>query len=234
MIKVDFDRPGVWARLLREALRLMASAESTIGGASWTLGGGTVLMLRYDHRASKDIELFVPDPQYLGYVTPRLSSVAESISSNYEESAEAVKLICAQGEIDIVVATPLTKPSFEVCAFQGRAINVETTAEILAKKMWHRGNMATARDLFDLCAIADFEPEAIQVAGPAMLRHGAQFLRQLEQREEYLSVQFAQIDSRAFRKSYAACVLQAQSLLRPLLARSSPRATASPPVNGPP
>jgi hypothetical protein len=219
MIKVDFDRPGVWVRLLRKALRLMASVESMIGGASWTLGGGTVLMLRYDHRASKDIDIFVPDPQYLGYVTPRLSPVAESISSNYEESAEAVKIICAQGEIDIVVATPLTKPSLEVCTFQGRAINVETTAEILAKKMWHRGNMATARDLFDLCAIADLEPEAIRVAGPAMLRHGAEFLRQLEQREEYLSMQFAQIDSHEFRKPYAACVLQAQSLIRPLLAR---------------
>jgi hypothetical protein len=37
----------------------------------WTLGGGTVLMLRYAHRRSKDIDIFVPDPQYLGYVTPR-------------------------------------------------------------------------------------------------------------------------------------------------------------------
>ena len=89
--------------------------------------------------------------------------------------------------------------------------------------MWHRGNMATARDLFDLCAIADFEPEAIHVAEAAMLRHGAEFLRQLEQREKYLSVQFAEIDARAFRKPYAVCVLQAQSLIRPLLARRSPR-----------
>lgn len=221
MIEVDFNRPGVWAQMLPEALRLMASVESMIVGASWTLGGGTVLMLRYDHRASKDIDIFVPDPQYLGYVTPRLSAVAESISSNYEESAEAVKIICAQGEIDIVVATPLTNPSFEACAFQGRAINVETTAEILAKKMWYRGNMATARDLFDLCAIADLEPEAIYVAGPAMLRHGAEFLRQLEQREDYLSVQFAQIDAHAFHKPYADCVLQAQSLIRPLLTRAT-------------
>ena len=104
---------------------------------------------------------------------------------------------------------------------------VETSAEILAKKMWHRGNMATARDLFDLCAIADFEPEAVEVAGPAMLRHGAEFLRQLEQREKYLSVQFAEIDARAFHKPYAACVLQAQSIIRPLLARRPPRATAA-------
>jgi hypothetical protein len=34
MIKIDFDRPGVWVRLLRKALRLMASVESMIGGAS--------------------------------------------------------------------------------------------------------------------------------------------------------------------------------------------------------
>ena len=221
MIKVDFNRPGIWARLLREALRLMESVESMIDSANWTLGGGTVLMFRYDHRASRDIDIFVPDPQYLGYVTPRLSRVAESISSNYVESSDAVKIICVQGEIDIVVASPLTRPAFEVCTFQGSSIKVETTAEILAKKMWHRGNMATARDLFDLCAIADFEPDAIRVAGPAIRRHGAEFLRQIEEREEYLSLQFAEIDSRDFRKPYAACVLQAQSLIRPLLARRS-------------
>jgi hypothetical protein len=71
--------------------------------------------------------------------------------------------------------------------------------------------------------LTDFEPDAVQVAGPAMRRHGAEFLRQLEQREKYLSLQFAEIDSRAFRKPYAACVLQAQSLIRPLLARHPPR-----------
>lgn len=39
----------------------------------WTFGGGTVLMLRYGHRVSKDIDIFVPNPQYLGYVNPRIS-----------------------------------------------------------------------------------------------------------------------------------------------------------------
>jgi hypothetical protein len=40
----------------------------------WTFGGGTVLMLRYRHRRSKDIDIFVPDPQHLGYVSPRPDS----------------------------------------------------------------------------------------------------------------------------------------------------------------
>jgi len=47
--------------------------EREVPGAPWTFGGGTVLMLRLAHRQSKDIDLFVPDPQYLGYVNPRLS-----------------------------------------------------------------------------------------------------------------------------------------------------------------
>ena len=217
MTKVNFGRRGIWARLFPKALRLMSGVEAQIPGAHWTFGGGTVLMLRFDHRESKDIDLFVPDPQYLGYVSPRLSSVAESISANYEESADAVKIFCAEGEIDIAVGTPLTKPPFEVCAFKRRMIKVETTAEILAKKMWHRGDRATARDLFDLCAIADFEPAAIKVAGPFMARHGAEFLRQLEQRRDYLSVQFSEIDARGFHRSYDECLNQAQSLIRPLL-----------------
>ena len=32
---------------------------------AWTLGGGTALMLRHDHRLSRDIDVFLRDPQYL-------------------------------------------------------------------------------------------------------------------------------------------------------------------------
>lgn len=44
-------------------------------------------MLRYGHRFSKDIDIFVPDPQSLGFVTPWLSEVAESITMDYVEAA---------------------------------------------------------------------------------------------------------------------------------------------------
>ncbi len=64
---------GPWTGLLRHAFRLVD--EIKLHGTAdpfWTFGGGTVLMLRYQHRRSKDIDIFVPDPQYLGYVSPRL------------------------------------------------------------------------------------------------------------------------------------------------------------------
>ena len=76
---------GPWTSLLQQAFRLIDDFQAK-GGLSdpfWTLGGGTVLMFRYHHRKSKDIDIFVPDPQYLGYVTPRVSDLAMGIASDY-------------------------------------------------------------------------------------------------------------------------------------------------------
>ena len=100
----------------------------------WSFGGGTVLMLRLNHRHSKDIDLFVPDPQYLGFVTPRLSDAAETLTTDYQEGALFVKLLLAAGEIDFVVGPPLTDSPWDLVAYKGRVIKVETCAEIVAKK----------------------------------------------------------------------------------------------------
>ena len=73
--------PGIWHDLLHHAYTLIDEiARHGIKNPAWTFGGGTVLMLRYGHRLSKDIDIFVPDPQYLGFVSPRLSDVAESVT----------------------------------------------------------------------------------------------------------------------------------------------------------
>jgi hypothetical protein len=109
----------------------------------WTFGGGTVLMFRHGHRLSKDIDIFVPDPQTLGFVTPRLSVVAESIAAEYIETSDFVKLYFPQGEIDFVAAPNLTKPAYEIQSIIGRQVTVETSAEIIAKKLWHRGDQLT-------------------------------------------------------------------------------------------
>lgn len=132
----------------------MSHLEQQIQDAHWTFGGGTVLMLRIAHRQSKDIDLFVPDPQYLGFVNPRLSDAAESISADYEEATEYIKLFLPEGEIDVVVGASLTEVPYEIIDYRGRKIRVETSAEIIAKKMWHRGDRAKGRDLFDLCAVS--------------------------------------------------------------------------------
>lgn len=174
-------------------------------------------MLRIAHRQSKDIDLFVPDPQYLGYINPRLSDVAESISSDYEEAAEYIKLFLAEGEIDVVVGSPLTDRPYETIEHQGRPIRVETSAEIIAKKMWHRGDRAKGRDLFDLCAVAAAEPEQVRMAEPFMIRHGAKFLQALIDRQDMLRREFAEIDAIGETLDFSRCVQQAESIIRPLL-----------------
>ncbi len=148
------------------------------------------------------------------------SDVAEQITADYEENAEFIKLFLPAGEIDIVVGTPLTEQPFDVVLYAGREIKVETCAEIIAKKMWHRGPRAKARDLFDLCAVADAEPEAIRHAAPFLGKHGAAFLRQLQQRASLVEAEFDAIDSIDFRRSFAQCLHQATHIIEPLLPQS--------------
>jgi hypothetical protein len=219
MSALNLNRPGVWRELWPQALGLMTHLEAMVNQPLWTFGGGTVLMLRHAHRLSKDIDLFVPDPQYLGYVNPRLSDVAEAVSTDYEENAEFIKFYLPQGEIDIVVGTALTKQPYEVVRHAGRDIKVERSAEIIAKKMWHRGDQAKARDLFDLCAVADAEPDAVAEASPFFLRHGAAFLQRLHDRVELTRVEFEAIDALGFQRGFDDCLLQAREILRSVLKR---------------
>ncbi|AKJ27556.1 nucleotidyl transferase AbiEii/AbiGii toxin family protein [Caldimonas brevitalea] len=217
MSKPDLSRPGPWTELFPHALALMNHLERETRNPLWTFGGGTVLMLRLGHRQSKDIDLFVPDPQYLGYVSPRLSDAAEAITADYEEHAEYIKLFLPAGEIDVVVGQSLTADPFDVVQHAGRPLRLETCGEIIAKKMWHRGDHVKARDLFDLCAVAVAEPKAIEHAAPFMRRHGAAFLQGLREASDVLRADFDRIDSIGRHPSFNECVRIATEVIEPTL-----------------
>lgn len=170
-------------------------------------------MLRYQHRRSKDIDIFVPDPQYLGYVCPRLSDVAESIATDYVEAAGYVKLIRAEGEIDFVAAGNLTDLPFETWSMLRRRVRVETAVEIIAKKLWHRGDRLSARDLFDLSLVIEREPVALRAAAQFLVRHRAALIRQLAERETVLRAQFEAIDVLQYRPSFQDAASRATSFL---------------------
>lgn len=171
----------------------------------FTFGGGTVLMLRYQHRLSKDIDLFVPDPQSLAYVTPRLSDVAETLcNSQYVEAALYVKLQLEAGEIDFVAAPNLLpeEHAFERWDLFGVSIRVETAAEIIAKKMFHRGDKATARDLFDLALVIDREPDAMALAQPFFFRHADKFVENLQAPSARFIGQFRDIHTLGYQPTF--------------------------------
>lgn len=161
-----------WEGLFQQALRLVDEIH-THGSKhfTWTFGGGTVLMRKYRHRLSKDIDIFVPDPQALNYVNPRLSQVAEDMAVHYEEANNFVKLFLPEGEIDFVASPNLTEIPYAEEEIFGRLVRVETAAEIIAKKFYHRGHRLLARDMFDFALVAEMEPEALRQAGKFLIRH---------------------------------------------------------------
>ena len=215
----DLNKAGPWAALFEAALTLTDHLGTVIANPRWSFGGGTVIMLRLNHRLSRDIDLFVPDPQYLGHVTPRLCDVAETLTTEYVEAAEYVKLLLPAGEIDVVVGEPLTGTPWEVIEHRGRRLPVETNAEIVAKKMYHRGNQAKARDLFDLCAVADLDPEAIDAAAPFFTRHGDAFIAQLKANAGYLEEDFAQIRRIDYHRPFDECLTLAETVIDSAMGR---------------
>ncbi len=205
---------GVWIGLLQHAFRLLDDIHRNgIKDPFWTFGGGTVLMLRYQHRMSKDIDIFVPDPQYIGFVSPRLSDIAEEISNKYVEGNGFVKLIRPEGEIDFVASPNLTNSPFEVWNLLGRKVRVETAAEIVAKKLWHRGDRVSARDIFDLSLVIEREPEALKSVSKHLVRHRTDFLAQIQSRSGILKLQFEAIDALAYRPTYEEAAKRAAEFL---------------------
>ena len=153
-----------WRLLLAPALTVIDSLQTNgYGALDFRLGGGTVLMFRFDHRISKDVDVFTYDAQALSYISPRLNEVSEGIARMYEEHANVVKLLLAQGDIDFIVAAPvIPNAACETMEFDGRMIALDATSEILAKKLLYRAESFKARDVFDMSTVLALDrPSAI-------------------------------------------------------------------------
>lgn len=130
----------------------------------WTLGGGTALMLRIDHRESRDIDIFMTDPQQLAFLDPTRRDFAFEIqpSAQSGDGTKFVKLAFANlGEIDFIAGVVLTYPASTAETIQGEPLELETVAEIIAKKIHHRGAMITPRDIFDIAAAGEQHADAV-------------------------------------------------------------------------
>jgi hypothetical protein len=201
------DRLSAWEKLFGHALSILDESVATGAPESgWSFGGGTVLMRRYRHRISRDVDIFVPDPQWLGYVTPRLNTKAESLAPEYVEQASFVKLYFPEGEIDFIVSRPLTdKPTSTEMLF-GRKTQVETSVEIIAKKIWYRAAEFTARDLFDFALVTRKEPGVLaRIASILRARHDA-LMKRLAAHDAALREDFAALEVLEFSPSYEECV----------------------------
>ncbi len=160
----------------------------------WSFGGGTALMLTLSHRVSKDVDIFVPDPSALGYVSPRLNDVVESLTGDYIESALFTRLVFAEGEIDFIAAGPLTKLPWVSQRILGRDVLVETPAEILAKKIRYRAEEFKARDILDVAMTLRQLPGVSGEISPWLAQKRTALLNRLELAEARLREDFEAID----------------------------------------
>ncbi len=204
---MDDERLKSWEILFQRALILIDDARTKgIPVDDWTFGGGTVLMRRHRHRLSKDVDIFINDPQFIGYLSPRLSPVAESLTTDYSEDINFVKLSFPEGEIDFVAAPPLTLAPAKAEILFGRSFLVETSTEIVAKKIWHRGAEITARDIFDFAMVAELEPGALHEITPILRDRRDAVLDRIQRNERSLRETFKSLTTLDYRRSFDECV----------------------------
>jgi hypothetical protein len=223
LAKPELNFPeGPWKTLLEKAYGLFDSVTSDgFTPPIWSLGGGTVLMFHFAHRKSKDIDIFIPDPQFLAYINPRTGGRGEDITSEYKDAAEYVKLFLPEGEIDFVASSTLTKSPFEEYEVLGRNILLETPIEIVAKKIWHRGDRATPRDLLDLAMVIDHHYSEILDHREIFIKNIEVFTKQCELRKSIMVPAFDAIEKIKFNLSFDECLERANGLKADLLKGSS-------------
>lgn len=147
--------------------------EAADDGWGVKIGGGTVLSLRWTHRASEDLDLAVsttPTRAWWKRVTNAMMHAGceqhriadEGLSPGAAPAVMA--FIFENGKIDVstnVLALPAGHAASDV---QGDRLTLLSNAQILAGKYWGRSGSAPGRDLYDFAVAAELDPAALQIA----------------------------------------------------------------------
>ena len=217
-------RPSQWPVLFRLALDILARFEAAAGRAPrWSFGGGTALMLQIDHRESHDVDIFIDDPQNLPYLNPETQGYAVSrLPDGYStDGASSLKLAFADlGEIDFICAGHLLDTPFRRTLVEEHAVDLETPAEIIAKKVFFRGARMQPRDMFDLAAVAERCGADYTVA--ALLACGHERCRSALATVDKSDPEFVRsvIGQLMYRETTAHLIPTAREITRDLLARA--------------
>ena len=127
----------------------MSASAATMLAASATEEGMSL---------SKDIDFFMHDVRWLSLLTPRLNDTIAAMVTNYQEQPNGIKLVLPHGDIDFVVARPVTDAkAIETLEFMGRTFLLEPTEEILAKKLFYRAARFQPRDVFDFVVAVELD-----------------------------------------------------------------------------
>lgn len=136
------------------------------------LGGGTALAARWAHRHSADVDYFIQPAPYA-----RLRGNADQFARDLERATSVrelsvgpsgARIILADGgEVSVSTTPGFTGDPRSDDTVRGTAIGLETSAEILARKIGGRileNNTFVPRDLYDIAVSRHYEPAAFATA----------------------------------------------------------------------
>lgn len=121
-------------------------------------------MLQIAHRESRDIDIFLPDPQQLALLDPEKRDLRFEVKPNgyFGDGAKFLKFVFEHlGEIDFIVAGPLTSNPAAKRVLEGVELLLDSVPEIIAKKIHYRGSSIKPRDIFDIAAAGEAHADAI-------------------------------------------------------------------------
>ncbi len=118
--------------------------------------------MRIAHRLSDDIDIFVPSKPLKAF-SPTYNPGSRAISDRFQWPGHYLKFECAGGEVDFLSAHLQTDPGFTWEGYRNRDLALETLEEVIVKKIRFRSARFTARDIFDLAAVARATPAIVDV-----------------------------------------------------------------------
>ena len=137
-----------------------------IPAESVVLGGGTALAARWKHRESVGIGLFTSQQTFAAAIfrqSARFETRLEQLGFGRVATLgpDGCTIYLQHARVDIVAASPLTRPSRSTDCTAAPSVALETNLEILAKKLHRRmilHGRIVPRDLYDFAYARRFEP----------------------------------------------------------------------------
>ena len=163
-IKLHENAGKIW-RKSRQAIR---EAVGDVPG-DFVIGGGAVLIARFGHRVSIDIDLRVPGADNLRELKPdrqagqRLKKRIEAAGGEVVETGDENEVVLGfeDGQVDLMAGEMYPTERARIGIVENEPEAVASTRQILAMKIAGRGLNAPIRDLYDCAVAARMDREAL-------------------------------------------------------------------------
>ena len=170
MRRAELEIPGNPGVVLA---RVAPTLLAWLGPEGCVLGGGTVLAARWQHRVSTDIDLFTDHERFTERVASRRQEVADALEALVADAGEGavevergwLRVHFREGPVALMTIPRPTVRDTYVEYVQGTDIPMESTAEILARKLQSRIldlGVFTDRDLYDLLVAQEHDADALR------------------------------------------------------------------------